>query len=163
MLSWQFTVCYSATHIFSHSLTQIWYINLFLALIPWLLIYALRMLELWTVKVSKEHNPNNRMYGTFLFYILSVIHFFGLFSITVEVLIQSEWIHNHSPLLYLATIIEMLTFMASVFFMAMGLCVCMMWTFCCRVTSNMWETRIDFYCCTKGEALTTKRYPKSKA
>jgi len=141
---------------------SLWFINLFLAFIPFVVLYALRMVELWTLKVSKADNPNTRMWCSWLFYVVLGVYFLGLASITVEVLIQSDWIHQHSPLLYLATMIEMLTFIASVCLLAAAILFILCWTFCCRITSNIWETRVDFYCCAKGEALVTKRYPKAQ-
>merc|ERR1719295_94939 len=67
---------------------NIWWINLFLAFVPWLVIFVLRMMELWTRSVDGSLNPNNKMYAAFLFYIVLVVYFFGLFSISVE-----SWIH----------------------------------------------------------------------
>ena len=143
----------------------IWWINLWLVCVPWIAIFTLRVLELWHKTLfEKEENQNNKLYAMLLFYIGLIVYFFGLFAIVIEVNIHSEFISDTSPLLLLATVVEIFVFIGCVTIIIMLLLFVVVWTFCCRISRNRWETRIEFYCCTRGsgEARLTKRFPRAQ-
>ena len=138
----------------------IWYINLVFAALPWAVLVTLRMMEFWSNLFNKDINPNNRLYAILLFYIVLLVYFLGLFAISIEVLIQWDWIRDNSPILLLATIVEIIVFFSCVIIICVMIVFLLIWTFCCRISRNRWETRIEFYCCTRGEPRKVKRYPR---
>eukprot|EP01083_Nonionella_stella_P047112 126137_1 len=146
------------------SIIYVWWVNLVLVCLPWITIFVLRMTELWwTNTVAKKHNPNNRVYARLLFYVVLLVYFIGLFVVIIATFIEREWIKDHSPVLWFATVVEIIVFMCCAVLIVSSILFILIWKFCCRISSNRWETRIEFYCCTKGgDPVATKRYPRNK-
>jgi len=126
---------------------------------------VLRIIELWTPYFSKQSHPNNRLYAILVFYIVIVVYFLGLFAIVIEALIQSQWVRQNSVLLFFATLVQIIVFAFCVLAIGLAVLFTFCWTYCCRISRNRWETRIEFLCCIcctrNGErVIPTKRYPR---
>ena len=118
------------------------------SLVPYLILFLLRLVELWHDKFfDRRYNENNFYLGRFCFYVIFFVHFIGLLAITIELDEHIDFVRDTSPMLYVSCLFGSIIFGFIILFLICYMILFCIVLCCCEITRNRWEMRIIWKSC----------------